>query len=279
VTDLTGSSTPEILPASAEPLDVGVGRVGFVTRRRKPIGWAISDIANPAYEILAFATSGRATYSCRGATFDVTRGSMVYFPRGTPHSARSDPQQPWSFYSVGFEAIGGNADTRRRLGQLPTHVRLANTPQIARYFQQLQRAWARQADGFLLECRGLLLLLLQQFVSAAQQTERVAPQAAKIAAVVKFLHSNVGQTYSVGVLAGRAGLSESRFRVLFQRVTGLPVTRYQNHLRIAAAQNLLASGHWTVGAIADELGFQDVYYFSRLFKRMTGVSPTAWQNR
>jgi AraC-like DNA-binding protein len=251
--------------------DASVGAIGFVLHRHRPANWVIEDLANPHYNILAFALEGRALYRCGDQRFDATRGTMLLFPRGVSHSARSDPKAPWSFYSVGFRLDRAGAG----FDELPNNVRLPNVTQISDYFRELDRLWTRRQPGYVLACRGLILLLIQQFIAAAEQARPRLPHARAIEELVTEMHRNVGRVVSVGALARKAGLSPSRFRLLFHELTGCSVTRYQNRLRIEAARDRLASGQFSVGQVADELGFRDVYYFSRLFKRMTGLPPSA----
>lgn len=128
-------------------------------------------------------------------------------------------------------------------------------------------------------CRAMTLLLMQQYVGAAERDQCRIPHANRIEAIIQQMNANVGHVDPVWVWAKKAGLSESRFRLLFHKLTGCSVTRYQNRLRIQAAQDLLASGHYSVGEVAEELGFRDIYYFSRLFKRFTGMPPSAFSRR
>ncbi len=252
-----------------------IGSIGFVVHRHKPLDWSIRNISNANYDILAFAVSGRARYECEGERFDATRGVMLHFPRGVRHSARSDPRAPWSFYSVGFALRPPDDETRRAFADLPRWLKLDNFTQISDYFRQLHRLWRTREPGYSMACRGLVLLLMQQYAAAAERRGRNIPHADRIERIVARMHANVGRVDAVGDLAAEAGLSESRFRLLFRELTGCSVTRYQNRLRITTARDLLASGHYSVGEVAEELGFRDVYYFSRLFKRFTGQPPSA----
>lgn len=263
--------------AEEERFEAVVSRVGFVLYRDRPRDWFLHELANPRYDILALAVAGRARYECEGVTFDMRRGMMAWFPRGLPHSARSDPKAPWSFYSVGFQLDPAPA-AKPAFESLPRHLPMANAPQIVDLFRQLQRLWTRREAGYSMACRGLVSLLMQQYVAAAVRTRQRVPHSERLQAIIQRLHDNVGEVYSVGELARMAGLSESRFRLLFGQLTGTSVTRYQNRLRIQAAQDLLASGQFSVGEVADRLGFRDIYYFSRLFKQMTGMPPSAWRH-
>ncbi|MFA9480322.1 AraC family transcriptional regulator [Phycisphaerales bacterium AB-hyl4] len=265
-------------PADAhnDRFDAAIRHVGFVLYRDRPIDWSINKLVNQRHDIIAFATAGRAWYRCGSERFEARRGTMLFFPRGTSHSARSDPKAPWSFYSVGFHLEPTADGTLDAFHELPHRLRLANVTQISDTFKQLQRLWTTREPGYSMACRGLILLLMQQYAAAAVRANRRVPHSERLQRIIKHLHDHVGHIYAVGELADMAGLSESRFRLLFSQLTGSSVTRYQNRLRIQAAQDRLASGQFRVGEVAGQLGFRDVYYFSRLFKRMTGVSPSAW---
>lgn len=260
---------------AGDPFNASIGRVGFVVHRQRAAGWSIRRFANERYDILALAVAGRAHYVTDQGSFEARRGTMLFFPRGAYHAAESDPADPWSFYSVGFELMPADADVARRIAALPIRREAVHIRQLQDGFEQLRRAWNGCETGFSLCCRGTVLTLMQQFVAMARRGADRVRHAARLERIIERMHRRVGQVDSVADLARQAGLSESRFRCLFRELTGCSVTRYQNRLRIQAAQDLLAGGQLAVGQVAEELGFRDVYYFSRLFKRFTGAPPTS----
>ncbi len=258
-----------------DPFNAGVAQVGFVMRRDRPKDWSIINIANPYYDILAFCLDGKCRYQCAEQTIEATRCTMLFFPREVQHSAWTDASDPWSFFSVGFQLNCADAMVRGRLTQLPWHLRMPNWPEITDLFAQLLRHWNQQQPGSSLACRGLMCQLMQQYLRVAVQHSLSVPHTARLEKVIRLMHDHIGKVYSVHELATLADLSDSRFRLLFHQLTGCSVTRYQNRLRIQAAQDLLLSGQYTVTQAAAELGFNDVYYFSRLFKKIVGINPSA----
>jgi AraC-like DNA-binding protein len=80
-------------------------------------------------------------------------------------------------------------------------------------------------------------------------------------------------------VARELNVSYSRFRALFRRCTGLSPAQYHLQLRIRRACELLEGSALRIKEVADRLGFESPYYFSRLFKKKTGVSPEAWRVR
>ena len=71
-----------------------------------------------------------------------------------------------------------------------------------------------------------------------------------------------------------AYVSPCFYRMLFKRFTGYSTVQYQNYIKITHAQDLLKTGNLRVTEVANMVGIRDIYYFSRLFKQMTGISPS-----
>ena len=77
-------------------------------------------------------------------------------------------------------------------------------------------------------------------------------------------------------VARYCSLSVSHLRSKFLKVTGLTIIGYRDKLRIDAAKELLQCGYFDIGEISTELGYCDVYHFSKAFKKYVGLSPTKW---
>ena len=78
-------------------------------------------------------------------------------------------------------------------------------------------------------------------------------------------------------MAAQAGLSESQFSHLFKQQTGHAPLTYFIHLKMQHACSLLTLTQLSVKEIAQEVGYTDSYYFSRLFKKIIGVAPSRYR--
>ena len=90
---------------------------------------------------------------------------------------------------------------------------------------------------------------------------------------VKLLEKEWNLNHDVCRYAQECGMSETSFYVRFKEWSGTSPVKYRNGMRIAAARSLLLNSNLTVSEIASEIGFDDPYYFSRIFKKLTGLSP------
>ena len=78
-------------------------------------------------------------------------------------------------------------------------------------------------------------------------------------------------------IAQSHGMALSTFRRRFVHSTGTPIHKHQLHARIARARTMLIETDLPIKMIADSLGYQNVYYFSRQFKQFIGVSPAKFR--
>ena len=83
---------------------------------------------------------------------------------------------------------------------------------------------------------------------------------------------------SIGQVAAGLGLSEGHLSHLFKKETGLTVGSYLTRCRMQRAMALLREGKLRVYEVAEAVGYKDITYFSGTFKKLTGMSPTEYQN-
>ena len=74
-------------------------------------------------------------------------------------------------------------------------------------------------------------------------------------------------------IAKEVGISVSHLRLLFRKQYGISLMQKLNKIRVRRAKELLSSGMFTLAEVASACGFQNEYYFSRVFKQHTGIPP------
>lgn len=125
-----------------------------------------------------------------------------------------------------------------------------------------------------LERLSLSFKLLCEMARDTNRTELDA-QNQRIKAGLTYLQNNYTEDFSIDRLAQMCCLSTGRFRVIFSECLGMTPVEYRNKLRMQKAVTLLKSGAYTVSEAAEAVGISDIKYFGKLFKRHTGVSPSA----
>ena len=91
--------------------------------------------------------------------------------------------------------------------------------------------------------------------------------------VIVMIESNLSSDLTLSELANTLNINASYLSTVFKKETGITVTGYVNEKRIELAQELLKTTNLQIQTIAQYCGIVDVHYFTRLFKKTTGVSP------
>lgn len=257
--------------------DLTVTEIDYVIDRPANPAWRIADFVNHRSHLLAYAISGRAHYRIGGVPYPIRTGALIFMPRSTDHTAASDAADPWHFLSVAFD-VTGPAEAVDALAELPA-VTYEIPLDLSAVFHDMYAAWTARPPRFLISIRGQTSAILQRIIHEHSLPELRRPHTRRISAITELLRENYAATYSVAELADRCGLSPSHFRLMFKEVTGLTATAYQQHVKITKAIEFLTSGEYNVTETARLAGFRDVYYFSRLFKKIIGAPPSSLTRR
>ena len=119
---------------------------------------------------------------------------------------------------------------------------------------------------------GLARILTELSLKSTRADDMTAPWRA-----VYYIKQHLTEKISVPELAALEGLSESRFYTVFKEKMNSSPIEYINSLRIERACNLLASAPMSVSEVGENCGFDDNFYFSKIFKKRMGMSPTQYK--
>lgn len=99
------------------------------------------------------------------------------------------------------------------------------------------------------------------------------PEGSYAESAMLFMEQNFSLPITCNLIAEEVGISPSHLRALFKKEHGVSLVTALNKIRIRHAKNMLKSGVFTLREVATQCGFQNEYYFSRVFKEITGISP------
>lgn len=137
---------------------------------------------------------------------------------------------------------------------------------------------AERPPAYRARARGLLSdLLLVLYRSTLSGTEPRAEEGYRLADALDYIESHYAEEISLASLAAIIGCSSSYFSRLFARVVGVPPLEYVNRVRIRRACELLRSTDEPVTSIAVEVGYNNLSFFNRYFRRIMLRTPREYR--
>ena len=91
------------------------------------------------------------------------------------------------------------------------------------------------------------------------------------------MKNNISTALTINQLANQANYSVSRYSEVFKQKTGYSPIQYFIRLKIQKSCEFLYYANLTIKEICREVGFDDPYYFSRMFKKQIGISPMQYK--
>ena len=231
--------------------------------------WAVCAPRGRILNGFLLITEGSCTYEWDNEVAELSPGSLIYLPKGSYHSVTA-PEKSLKFYRISFVIVDNESGEDVIFSKTP-RVIAENVPKnLFDICEELRRTTLNHHTDFLTVS---LVCALIDFAAKTVEKDTLCG----IDRAIEFVKSHYTEEITVEALAEMAFVSPVHLFRLFKTKTGMPPIEYKNSLRIKKAESLLCDPYCSIGEIADILGFDNVCYFTRSFKKYTGMSPTEFR--
>ncbi len=221
---------------------------------------------------LVYVLDGSAEYRFTdGRKYSVGKGNIFFLAPDAAYSVNAEKE--FRHYTVNFD-IHDHSSELGILGEYPLILLDRNSELIRHGMKKISELWTFKGSGFEMQAVGELYTLLSHF--HAEYLELLAPlKKSRLSPARKYIEENYTSPMSLDLLAGLCNMSVTNFRREWRKRYIESPLAYRDGIRLNLANELLASGYYTVGEIAAKCGFDDVSYFVRFYKKHTGITPGA----
>jgi AraC-like DNA-binding protein len=260
-------------------LAANCGRVRFPPSRQTDMEWwqRLRDFD------LWFVWAGEGSVEFEEGRKSLSAGSCIWKRPGRRYIIRHSDQNPLGVNFFHFDLLGKRGVDGPEFPEPP--FEFTRVQQFVFADQVMQRILnLRSEAGGEKSATFLFTALLTELIREAEQrpianskvrTEHVE----RIRQVLADIRAEPGARWNVAELSRESGYSLSHFSRLFAEVAGKRPQEFLIDTRLEKARELLSLSQCTISSAADQSGFRDVYYFSRLFKQRTGQTPSAYRRQ
>ncbi len=121
-------------------------------------------------------------------------------------------------------------------------------------------------------------ILTEEALTESEENYSFLKYSVHVQEAITIIESDLTQDLSLKAVSSTLGINESYFSTIFRKETGKTFTDYVNGKRIEYAKKLLISTSLQIQTVAQHCGILDVNYFTKLFRKYTGVSPSVFRN-
>lgn len=265
---------------------------------------------HPAWELCCFV-GGRAEWEVGGARFPVAAGDAFVSRPGEQHAGRPDPLDPNHNCAIGFDpailapVLSGPRNEPAELGGAVIEARVCDDafglfgarvvhtgpgPELVvrRILHEIDQV-ADETDPRrrVLAVAMVQALLVELFVlvtragldrRAAVSGDEAGPRRSDLRELLAWVGTRLDEPPTLDAMAARIGLSPAHLVVVCRRETGRTPLEQVTEMRIAEACRRLVATPDSVTEVAHGLGFCSSQYFSAVFRRQRGTTPSAWRS-
>ncbi|MEF3309888.1 AraC family transcriptional regulator [Paenibacillus sp. GYB004] len=267
-------------------------------------GYVYSGEKHDFWEFL-YVDKGEVEITTDFSTFHVKQGDIVFYTPNEFHSLRCNRKTPPNIFIISFEckseamsffshkALHLGNEERQLLSQIIEEGNKLFVLPVARpYSVTVKRKSAHpltRKEKFDFGTEQLIKIYLEALFIRLIRNNQVQAQKPKLSSItkekgqrelvgriVRYLEEHLHEHPSIDRLCAEFALSKTHLRTVFRQHTGSGITEYMSKLRIERAKQHIREDTCNITEIAERLGYTSIHYFSRQFKKATGMAPSEY---
>jgi AraC-like DNA-binding protein len=242
----------------------------------RPDWWNRREWAPEPYAKVFVPIAGEAVYQNLAGSERLVPGKLYFFPphQRSRHECRTTFDVHWMHISIDSPVLDARLTRMRAIASWPVAEWLPWKPVYSRlgdFAQQREESLELRLQAWILEiCASLCERHPEADAATAMVRERFA-------GALQFMDAEFRRNPSLAEIAQHGGLSEAHFHRRFRETFHLTPHAYLLRRRMDLAQQLLERSTMTISEVGAACGYVDQFYFSRVFKRWSHLSPERYR--
>ena len=254
-----------------------------ITKSKYDSDWHSTLHTHPFTELF-YVVDGKGEFNIQGQRFPVKPNDFVIINPQVEHTELSSPDEPLEYIVLGINGLSFSNLTPVSEGGHPFSFFNLRDEQkdILRYLNAMVQEATSQSMSYELVCHNLLEILLIKILRHQHFDLEVGKQskATKDISFIKhYLETYYHESIQLEDLASMTHLSRFYISHSFKKEIGMSPMEYLIAIRIKESKILLRTTNYSISQVADIVGFTTPTYFSKQFRKSTGISPTDYREQ
>ena len=254
-----------------------------ITKSKYDSDWHSTLHTHPFTELF-YVVDGKGEFNIQGQRFPVKANDFVIINPQVEHTELSSPDEPLEYIVLGINGLSFSNLTPVSEGGHPFSFFNLRDEQkdILRYLNAMVQEATSQSMSYELVCHNLLEILLIKILRHQHFDLEVGKQnkATKDISFIKhYLETYYHESIQLEDLASMTHLSRFYISHSFKKEIGMSPMEYLIAIRIKESKILLRTTNYSISQVADIVGFTTPTYFSKQFRKSTGISPTDYREQ
>lgn len=207
--------------------------------------------------------------TANGKELSIKSGDIIYLPYDVEYTSSWTDSTDGHYFSVEFILEYPNSENLNLFDDVT--LLFSDTGAFRKLFLDMKDTVVNGTLGFQLKCQEKLMNL---FYSMAMHMKGMNSSFSDIEPAISAIEDNFYGEIDVDMLAEKCHMSPATLRRRFLDYASVSPVKYRNKLRLTKARELIDTGLYKIGEVAEIVGICDVYYFSKLYKKQFGKSPS-----
>ncbi len=235
---------------------------------------------------LIFVCNGKGSFKIRNKQYPIKKGMLIIITPNVPYSIELDDSVPagvltihFSFAGISFQDGKWDINEKIRVSLGQPVQELKDYYHIEEQFQKLVNCWNEKLPGYEFMARTMFQQLIIDIMENRNKQSESYGTSLKVERIIQYMHRNINAKVTLPELSKLVHMTPAYMSRTFKEATGYTIIEYFNKLKIDKSKELLVEGNKKVKEVAQELGFTDEFYFSRMFKKIEGITPSQFNSR
>lgn len=225
---------------------------------------------------------GRGIFKIGDNTYSLKEGQGFLLSPNIVSYYKADEKEPWSYSWVAFNGLNAEAYLRRaNLTSDNPIFQYDKDDKVSSCFEGMLKAIRIEKSNDL-RLQSLLYLffaiIIDEAVLSPSHDEFAVNKNMYINKAIDFIQINYSQKLKISEIAEYINLDRKYFSTLFKSIVGVTLQDYLIHFRINKAKQLMNDSDLSIGDISRSVGYDNPLIFSKIFKKISGVSPSQFRN-